>query len=168
MALLNLSPPPGCANRLMRIAQVAPFYESVPPVLYGGTERVVSWLTEELVRLVDDHAAVRGAVSRLIQDVPGFEVCGEEENGRIGIEKAKQLKPDAIVLDLSMPVMNGLEAARILRTLMPAIPILMHTAFTNPALASEALAAGVSKVASKPSPPEALIGDLQALIKDAA
>lgn len=85
----------------------------------------------------------------------------------MGIEKAKQLKPDIVVLDLSMPVMNGLEAARILRTIMPAMPILMYTAFTNTTLANEALAAGVSKVASKTSPPEALIKDLQALISAA-
>ncbi len=120
------------------------------------------------ILIVDDHAAIRRAVSRLIQDVPGFEVCGEAENGSIGIEKAKQLKPDVIVLDLSMPVMNGLEAARILRSVTPAIPILMYTAFTNSSLANEALAAGVSKVASKTSPPEALIRDLLALVKDAA
>ncbi len=120
------------------------------------------------ILIVDDHAAIRRAVSRLIQDVPGFEVCGEAENGSIGIEKAKQLKPDVIVLDLSMPVMNGLDAARILRSVMPAIPILMYTAFTNSSLANEALAAGVSKVASKTSPPEALIRDLLALVKDAA
>ncbi|MFZ0939701.1 MAG: response regulator transcription factor [Candidatus Sulfotelmatobacter sp.] len=119
------------------------------------------------ILIVDDHAAVRRAVSRLIQDVPGFEACGEAKNGRMGIEKAKQLKPDIVVLDLSMPVMNGLEAARILRTIMPAMPILMYTAFTNTTLANEALAAGVSKVASKTSPPEALIKDLQALISAA-
>ena len=119
------------------------------------------------VLIVDDHAAVRRTVTRMLNDVPHFEVCGEAENGRVGIEKALQLKPDVIVLDLSMPVMNGLEAARVLRTLMPGTPILMYTAFTNANLAKEALAAGVSRVASKTSPPGALLDDLQALVNDA-
>ena len=56
-------------------------------------------------------------------------VCGEAENGKEAIEKAQQLRPELIVLDLSMPVMNGLEAARILRRLMPSVPLIMYSAF---------------------------------------
>ena len=104
----------------------------------------------------------------MLSAAPGIEVCGEAENGRLAIEKAKVLEPDAIVLDLSMPVMDGLEAARILRKLMPALPILMYTAFSNSHLATEAHAAGVSRVASKTSPPEALLQDLLALLASPA
>lgn len=119
------------------------------------------------VLVVDDHAAVRRAVTTVLESHPEFEVCGEAENGRVAIDKAQRLKPDLIVLDLSMPVMNGLEAARVLRQIMPAIPILMYTSFATSNLAAEALAAGVSKVATKSNPP-ALIRDLQALLKTAA
>jgi DNA-binding NarL/FixJ family response regulator len=90
-----------------------------------------------------------------------FEVCGEAENGRMGVELAVKLKPDLIILDLSMPVMDGLQAAREIRELMPAVPILMYTSFTNANLPAEALAAGVRKVATKPSPPEELVEDLR-------
>jgi DNA-binding NarL/FixJ family response regulator len=64
--------------------------------------------------------------------------------------------------------MNGLEAARELNELMPAVPILMYTSFISANLPAEALAAGVSRVASKPSPPEALVKDLRMLLTPAA
>jgi DNA-binding NarL/FixJ family response regulator len=119
------------------------------------------------VLIVDDHLAMRRAVTRVIQSQPNVEVCGEAENGRVAIEQAERLKPDLIVLDLSMPVMNGLEAARILRAMMPEIPILMYTSFASSNLAEEALAAGVSRVSTKSTPPS-LIKDLQYLLKSAA
>ena len=116
------------------------------------------------ILIVDDHAAVRNAVKKMIDASPNMEVCGEAENGKSAIEKAQASEPDVIVLDLSMPIMNGLEAARVLRRLMPATPILMYTAFSNSHLAEEALAAGVSRVASKTSPPDALLRELQLLL----
>jgi len=116
------------------------------------------------VLIVDDHAAMRRAITRVLESQPNVEVCGEAENGRVAIEQAQRLKPDLIVLDLSMPVMNGLEAARILRAMMPTTPILMYTSFATSNLAEEALAAGVSKVATKSTPPS-LIQDLQMLLK---
>lgn len=119
------------------------------------------------VLIVDDHLAMRRAVTRVLQSQPNVEVCGEAENGRVAIDQAQKLKPDLIVLDLSMPVMNGLEAARILRGMMPTIPILMYTSFATSNLAEEALAAGVSRVATKSSPP-ALIEGLQILLNSAA
>lgn len=120
------------------------------------------------ILIVDDHAAVRLALTRVIESVNDFEVCGEAENGRVGVERALRLKPDLIILDLSMPVMDGLQAARELKELMPAVPILMYTSFTSANLPAEALAAGVSRVASKPSPPEVLVKDLRMLLTPAA
>jgi DNA-binding NarL/FixJ family response regulator len=79
------------------------------------------------ILIVDDHAGVRLALTRVIESVDDFEVCGKAENGRVGVERALRLKPDLIILDLSMPVMDGLEAARELNELMPAVPILMYT-----------------------------------------
>ena len=116
--------------------------------------------------IVDDHLAMRRAVARVLESQANIEVCGEAENGRIGIEQAQRLKPDLIMLDLSMPVMNGLEAARVLRAMMPKIPILMYTSFATSNLAEAALAAGVSRVSTKSNPP-ALIKDLQILLKNA-
>ncbi len=74
------------------------------------------------ILIVDDHAALRMALRHLIDSVLEFEVCGEAENGREGIERAGELQPDLIILDLSMPVMNGFEAARELKALLPSVP----------------------------------------------
>lgn len=117
--------------------------------------------------IVDDHLEIRRAVTRVLESQPNIVVCGEAENGRVAISEAQRLQPDLIVLDLSMPVMNGLEAARILRAMLPTVPILMYTSFATSNLAEEALAAGVSRVSTKSSPP-ALIADLQILLKNAA
>jgi chemotaxis response regulator CheB len=68
---------------------------------------------------VDDNAVVRTAVRRLFNSHSDFEVCEEAENGREAIEKAERLKPDLIVLDLSMPVMTGLDAALVLKSVLP-------------------------------------------------
>ena len=69
------------------------------------------------VLIVDDHPAIRRALRAAFERQPGFTVCGEAEDGFDAISKAKRLSPDLIVLDLRMPVMDGLEAARELKRL---------------------------------------------------
>ena len=73
----------------------------------------------KLVLVVDDNAVIRHALCEVFTSEEGFDVCGEAENGRDAIEKAQALQPDLIVMDLSMPVMNGIDAAHALKTLMP-------------------------------------------------
>jgi YesN/AraC family two-component response regulator len=70
----------------------------------------------KMVLVVDDNAVIRQALCRLFSSEPGFDVCGEAENGQDAIEKAQVLHPHLIVMDLSMPVMNGIDAARTLKT----------------------------------------------------
>ena len=67
------------------------------------------------VLILDDNACVRSALCELLAREGDFDVCGEAENGREAIERARQLCPDLIVTDLSMPVMDGLEEARLLK-----------------------------------------------------
>jgi chemotaxis response regulator CheB len=76
---------------------------------------------------VDDNSRIRQALCELFQRESDFQVCREAENGKGTIAKALELYPDLIVLDLSMPVMNGLNAARELKRLMPVVPIIMFT-----------------------------------------
>jgi len=71
------------------------------------------------VLIVDDNALIRQALCEMFKREADFEVCGEAENGREAIEKAQRLHPDLIVMDLSMPVMNGIDAARVLKGMMP-------------------------------------------------
>jgi CheY-like chemotaxis protein len=71
-----------------------------------------------------------------------FEVCGEAHDGQDAIEKAQRLLPDLIILDLSMPVMNGLDAARVLKDRMPSVPIIMFTLYVDPFVEQESRSAG--------------------------
>jgi two-component system chemotaxis response regulator CheY len=100
------------------------------------------------VLVVDDNAAIRKMLAAAFLS-DGFETCGEAENGKEGIEAAKQIKPDVITLDLSMPVMNGLEAASELRKIFPNTPIILFTLYGDGLLRTEASKAGVSLVLLK-------------------
>jgi DNA-binding NarL/FixJ family response regulator len=101
------------------------------------------------VLVADDNEIIRREICRELTRETEFEVCGEAHNGLDAIEKAQQLHPDLIILDLSMPVMNGMDAARALRALMPPIPIIMFTLYVDPFLKEELRFAGVTEVVSK-------------------
>src|SRR4029077_4981189 len=90
------------------------------------------------ILIVDDHPAIRRALRMAFEGQVGFTVCGEAEDGFDAIGKAKKLTPDMIVLDLRMPVMDGLEAARELKRLFPQIPLMMLTCYHSSAAEREA------------------------------
>jgi CheY-like chemotaxis protein len=121
---------------------------------------------QKCILLVDDNAVIRRML-RTAFDQPGWEVCGEAENGRDAIEKARHLKPDLIVLDLSMPVMNGLEAAPVLRRLMPSVPIILFTLYHNKLLEQKASSAGITAVISKAESLKTLLNQADELLKAA-
>jgi DNA-binding NarL/FixJ family response regulator len=99
--------------------------------------------------LADDNHAVRRAMRHTLERNEDYKVCGEAENGREAIEKERELQPDLVVLDFSMPVMDGLEVARALKRSRPGIPIVLFTMFKDRFLEQEAFAAGVNVVVSK-------------------
>jgi len=101
------------------------------------------------VIIVDDSHAVRKALREFFTAAGDFFVCGEAENGRDAIEKAQRLHPDLIVTDLAMPVMNGFEEARLLKQLIPTVPVIIYTVNSSPSLEKEARLAGASAVVSK-------------------
>ena len=116
------------------------------------------------VLIVDDHPAIRRALRVAFEGQPGFTVCGEAEDGFDAISKAKKLAPDMIILDLRMPVMDGLETARELRRLFPKIPLMMLTCYHSSATEKEALASGVTAVFSKPDGMQNLIWQARAVL----
>jgi PleD family two-component response regulator len=73
------------------------------------------------VLVVDDNAVIRHVLCQVLASESDLDVCGEAENGRDAIEKAEELHPDLIVMDLSMPVMNGIDGARVLKKVMPTV-----------------------------------------------
>ncbi len=80
----------------------------------------------------------------------GWKVCFAGENGQQAVEQTASLKPDLIILDLAMPVMNGLQAARKIAEIMPSVPILIYTLHNSPSVELEAKKAGARKVVFKP------------------
>src|ERR1700680_4062055 len=90
------------------------------------------------ILIVDDSPPIRHLLRFFIARNTNWQVCGEAENGLIAIEKVIQLKPDAAILDLSMPVMNGLDAAREISRIAPAVQMVMFTMHTNNQLRKDA------------------------------
>lgn len=117
------------------------------------------------ILIVDDSVVVRKIVCETLSREAGWEVAGEASNGREGVEKAQQLKPDLIVLDLSMPVMNGLDAARELTRLLPGVPVVMFTNFETAHIRREALSAGIRAIVSKDGSIGVLVSSIQALLE---
>ena len=79
------------------------------------------------ILLVDDQPLFRGAIAALLASQPDMEVVGEAENGLIGVEMARALRPDLVILDVDMPVMNGVEAVRLIREQVMDVKVIMLT-----------------------------------------
>lgn len=114
--------------------------------------------------VVDDNPLVRSMVRRLFESEPDCEIAGEAENGRDAVAKALDLKPDLIILDLSMPVMGGLEAAPLLKKVVPETRLILFTVDQGREVERLALAAGIQVVVSKDKGASELIPRAQALL----
>jgi len=116
------------------------------------------------ILIVDDSAYIRRGLCEVFKRQSDFEVCGEAENGKEAIAKALELHPDLIVLDLSMPVMNGLDAARKLKKLMPTVPLIMYSAFGDVYGEQQARLIGISELVSKSQPAAILVNKARSLL----
>lgn len=94
------------------------------------------------ILVADDHQVVRTGLRALLESKTGWQVCAEAANGREAVEKAGQLKPDVAVLDIGMPLLNGVEATRQIRKLSPQTEILILTMHDSELLIQEVLGAG--------------------------
>lgn len=115
------------------------------------------------VLVVDDNAAIRRMLAyAFLSD--GFKTCAEAGDGQEAIEVAKRIKPDIVILDLSMPVMDGLAAASELRKVFPPMPIILFTVYEANLFGTTASDAGVNLVLPKTVPLSRLIGKAHELI----
>ena len=101
------------------------------------------------ILIADDSSAIRHLLRFSIEHYTDWQVCGEAENSQIAVEKVAELNPHAVILDLSMPVMNGLEAAREIARIAPNVQMVMFTMHTSEQLRKDAQAAGIKAVISK-------------------
>jgi len=102
------------------------------------------------ILIVDDHEVVRqGVRSVILKSRPGWSVCGEATNGKEAIQQAVALQPDVIVLDISMPIMNGLEAASQILKLAPSSRILIFTMHETERLVRDIRAVGAKGYVQK-------------------
>lgn len=94
------------------------------------------------ILLADDHSVVRRGLRTLLETQAGWEICGEAASGREAIEQARELKPDVIVMDISMPDLNGLEATRQITRKDPNTEVLILTLYDSDQMIREARDAG--------------------------
>jgi len=99
------------------------------------------------ILLVEDHEIVRKGLHELIDGCSGWKVCGEARNGKEAVEKTLALNPDVVVIDLLMPVMNGIEATKRIRRLCPATKIVMISMYDSQQVVAQK--AGVNAYVSK-------------------
>jgi two-component system, LytTR family, response regulator AlgR len=85
---------------------------------------------QKRILVADDDGLIRKMLYNLFRDEPGYDLCAEARNGEEAIALAKLHQPDLVILDFSMPVMNGVEAARELKKIMPNVPIVLFTLFS--------------------------------------
>jgi two-component system nitrate/nitrite response regulator NarL len=101
------------------------------------------------ILIADDSAAVRAQVRSLLDDRRDLEVCGEAVNGAEAIDRTKALQPDLVILDISMPVVDGFEAARVIHKFFPDVRILIFSVHKSNQLMKEALDIGAVGFVSK-------------------
>ena len=119
------------------------------------------------ILIADDSASVRSVIREFLKELPGIEICGEAINGLDAVEKAKKLRPSLILLDLSMPRMNGAEVASILKKTMPKILIVLFTMQSNKIGKALTSAIGVDAVLSKPDGVRQIVETVNAVLATA-
>ena len=117
------------------------------------------------ILIVDDHEQVRKILRDFLERETGFEVCGEAVDGYDAVQKAQELKPDLIILDMSMPRMTGMAAAPALKKMLPQIPILLLTSYQAALKGFDVRAVGIDAVVPKGGQMSLLADSVQSLLQ---
>jgi len=120
------------------------------------------------VLIVDDHAFIRRGVQTILNPFPEWEFCGEADNGKDAIRMAEELKPEVIIMDLSMPGVNGIEATRAIRKTQPAVKVVLLTLHESAELVRSAFRAGASGYLLKTDAEQELVKALTVVIGEGA
>ena len=111
--------------------------------------RRIRFTVSPKVAIVDDSSTIRYLVRLFIESHTDWQVCGEADDGEAGVSLVQQLKPDLLVLDLLMPVMNGLDAARKIVAISPMTKIVLFTGHADEEVLKKAYSVGIRAVLSK-------------------
>ncbi len=115
------------------------------------------------ILVADEQEAVRRGVQAILEAHPGWEICGDAATGRDAVAKAKQLKPHILLLDISLPELNGLDATRQILKLFPRTEVLIYTSQRSEHVVREALEAGARGYVLKSDPGSTLVAGVAAL-----
>jgi DNA-binding NarL/FixJ family response regulator len=121
--------------------------------------------TSKRILIADDSTVIRRQIRMIVEFDRNIEVCAEACDGVEAVEKARECRPDLAVLDLVMPRMNGLEAAREIKKVAPTLPVLLFTLHASRALESESKRAGVDAVVAKTAAGSELSKTIQSLLR---
>mgnify|MGYP003316957965 CR=1 FL=1 len=113
------------------------------------------------ILVADDHALLRRGLVSLLEYQKDFAVIGEAGNGREAVDRSRELKPDVVILDLSMPVMDGVEAARLIHEAQPDVRILILTTFGTSVDVARAVRAGATGALVKDSDDDELLASIR-------
>jgi DNA-binding NarL/FixJ family response regulator len=117
------------------------------------------------ILIVEDEVSVRNAVRAFLEHQSCLEVCGEAANGLEALEKATALRPDIVLLDLSMPLMNGVEVASLIRTRIPNTLVVVYTMFDDVLGKLLAATLGIAAIVSKSDGLATLLARIEALLE---
>jgi two-component system response regulator NreC len=120
------------------------------------------------VLIVDDHAFIRRGVQTILHSFPEWEFCGEAENGKEAIRLADELKPEVIIMDVSMPGLNGIEATRAIRKTQPDVKIVLLTLHESAELLRSAFRAGARGYLLKTDAEQELVKALTVVVGEGA
>ena len=118
------------------------------------------------ILIVDDHELVRRGLRSILLTRPEWEICGEATDGSNAIEKARELKPDVVLLDITMPHVNGLDAARIIRRDVPRAKVIIVSQYDGSDMRARAFEAGAQGYISKSDASSQLLVAIDSLISN--
>ena len=118
------------------------------------------------VVLADDHKIVREGLRRLLEMEPAMEIVGEADDGRVAVEMSSRLLPDIVIMDLSMPNLNGVEATRQIRAGNPEVQVIALSMHSDPSYVARMLKAGASGYLLKDCASVELVGAIRKVISN--
>lgn len=124
------------------------------------------WLMARRILIADDHELARKGVRSILERRMDFEICGEATNGKEAIQKTLELHPDVVILDVSMPILDGLEAARMIRKSSPNTPIIFVSIYGLREMVTEAYNIGARGYVLKQDAEKNLVDAVEAAVRN--